>query len=102
MASIDYREYRNRFWTAQLIAGTTLALKGAHAGWHEGGLLLAAGLGAAGFLVVMPIAAAVVYLLLRFGVGSGPSPKRTRWTGAVITGVAICAAAVIVGLIGRQ
>lgn len=93
--------FRNRFWTAQLIAGTTLAMKGAHAGWHEGGLLLAAGLAAAGFILVMPVAAGVVYVLLRFGVGSGPASQRTRWAGAVITGLAICAAIVAIGTMVR-
>lgn len=91
MHAINSREFRSRFWTAQFIAGTTLAIKGAHYGWHDGGFLVAALMAVAGFLLVMPLAALIVWFMLRTGLGSGPAPTRTRWVGAVATGLVLCA-----------
>lgn len=100
MLSVDRIEFRNRFWTAQLIAGTTLATKAAHSGWHEGGFLTAAAMGVAGFLIVMPVAALIVWFMLRTGLGT--SSARTRWLGAVLTGLGICAAIIAVGFIAGR
>lgn len=91
MPAIDRNEFRRRFWTAQLIAGTTLAMKAAHIGWHDGGFLVAAGMAIAGFLAVMPLGAAIVWFMLRTGLGTGPAPGRTRWLGAIVTGLVLCA-----------
>lgn len=91
MASYSTHEFRSRFWTAQFIAGTTLAIKGAHYGWHDGGFWVAALMAVAGFLIVMPLAALIVWFMLRTGLGSGPAPTRTRWLGAVATGLVLCA-----------
>lgn len=95
MPAIDRHEFRRRFWTAQLIAGTTLAMKAAHIGWHDGGFLVSAGMALAGFLAVMPLCAVIVWIMLRTGLGTGPAPTRTRWVGSVVTGLAICA--VVIG-----
>lgn len=95
MPAIDRNEFRRRFWTAQLIAGGYAAIQGAHAGLDDGGLLWAVAGGTLGFLFVVPLAAGIVWFMLRTGLGTGPAPARTRWLGAVVTGLAICA--VIVG-----
>jgi hypothetical protein len=95
MPPVSRNEFRSRFWTAQLIAGNALAIKGAHYGWHDGGFLVAAAMAVVGFLLVMPLAALIVWFMLRTGLGSGPAPTRTRWVGAVATGLVLCA--VVIG-----
>lgn len=90
MPPIRSGEFRARFWTAQLIAGSTLAMKTAHWGWHEGGFWIASLMGLGGFLAVMPLAVGVVWLLLRTGMGYGPAHAEVRWVGAVSTGLILC------------
>ncbi|MDR2214617.1 MAG: hypothetical protein LBE59_02110 [Nevskiaceae bacterium] len=95
-------EFRGRRKVALLVICTTAATFGAAIGSEHGGPILSALIGAAAFFVVAAVAVhCYIWLMMSAGLMQGPAP-RTRWGGAILAGLGVCALTVAVGVISRQ
>lgn len=85
MTPSERQAFSNYFWTAQLMAGLVMAFKAA----VDVGVLWAP----VAFVVVMPFAAAMVYMkiLADRWFPPKPGPQKARWVGAIVFGLALCA-----------